>query len=135
MNSNPLGQQVVTLQKATNRYQSASSTTMWQVQEGYGIEPCQNGDEIKCGDTVRLMHVNTQKYLHTHHIPSVLSSHNQEVSAFGSGNDASDPSKNGHLFTEGDKLDDWELVCGDTHWRNGDVIKLKHAVTGVYLGR
>lgn len=134
------GQQIVTLQKATNKYQSASSTTLWQVQEAYSKETCVNGEPIKCGDTIRLMHINTQKWLHTHHIPSVLSKHHQEVSAFGSGKDgrsssgAGDSPDKNHLFTDGDKLDNWQLLCSGAYWRNGDIVKLKHIITGALLG-
>ena len=39
-------------------------------------------EPIKCGQTIRLMHVNTHKNLHSHHFSSPLS-HNLEVSAFG----------------------------------------------------
>ena len=37
---------------------------------------------IKCGQTIRLMHLQTRKNLHSHHFQSPLS-HNLEVSAFG----------------------------------------------------
>ena len=37
---------------------------------------------IKCGQTVRLMHLSTRRNLHSHHFQSPLS-HNLEVSAFG----------------------------------------------------
>ena len=37
---------------------------------------------IKCGQTIRLTHVTTDKNLHSHHFQSPLS-HNLEVSAFG----------------------------------------------------
>ncbi|XP_053564969.1 stromal cell-derived factor 2-like protein 1 [Bombina bombina] len=34
---------------------------------------CQRGEPIKCGQAVRLTHVNTGKNLHTHHFSSPLS--------------------------------------------------------------
>lgn len=37
---------------------------------------------IKCGQTIRLMHLSTRRNLHSHHFQSPLS-HNLEVSAFG----------------------------------------------------
>lgn len=37
---------------------------------------------IKCGQTIKLTHVNTGRNLHSHHFQSPLS-HNLEVSAFG----------------------------------------------------
>jgi len=42
--------------------------------------PCRQ--PIKCGQTIRLMHLNTRRNLHSHHFQSPLS-HNLEVSAFG----------------------------------------------------
>lgn len=37
---------------------------------------------VKCGQTIRLMHLATKRNLHSHHFSSPLS-HNLEVSAFG----------------------------------------------------
>ena len=41
-----------------------------------------NRAPVKCGSTIRLMHVSTRRNLHSHHFSSPLS-HNQEVSCFG----------------------------------------------------
>ena len=43
-----------------------------------------NSKPIKCGAGLRLQHLNTWRFLHSHHFSSPLSG-NQEVSAFGDG--------------------------------------------------
>jgi dolichyl-phosphate-mannose--protein O-mannosyl transferase len=115
------GQQVVSLIKKAD---SSERTTLWQLQEGFESAYCKNGQPIHCGDTVRLMHLKTKKYLHSHFIPSVLSPDSYEISAFGGIND-----------TGGDSGDNWILSCNGTHWMKGDDIKLRHLQTGAYLGR
>lgn len=39
-------------------------------------------EPVKCGDTIRLHHLATNKNLHSHHFQSPLSG-NQEISAYG----------------------------------------------------
>ncbi|KAM8960262.1 stromal cell-derived factor 2-like protein 1 [Pelodytes ibericus] len=80
---------------------------------------CQRGEPIKCGQAIRLTHVNTGKNLHTHHFSSPLSN-NQEVSAFGDDG-------------EGDDLDSWIVQCSDTLWEREDAVRFKHMGTSVYL--
>ncbi|OON14452.1 hypothetical protein X801_09757, partial [Opisthorchis viverrini] len=52
------------------------------VLERNGSPQCIRGRVIKCGQKVRLLHVSTRKFLHSHHFQSPLSG-NYEVSAFG----------------------------------------------------
>ncbi|XP_032836926.1 stromal cell-derived factor 2 [Petromyzon marinus] len=85
---------------------------------------CQRGQPVRCGQAVRLTHVNTGRNLHSHHFSSPLSG-NQEVSAFGEGG-------------EGDELDAWEVQCpsssSSTSWWSRDVaVRLRHVATGVFL--
>lgn len=47
---------------------------------------------IACQSTVRLQHLNTMRYLHSHEFSSPLSG-NQEVSAFGDGSGSGDRGK------------------------------------------
>ena len=115
------GQQVVTLQK-----DKSSSSMLWQVQEAYGEKVCTAGRPVKCGETIRLLHVQTKKRLHSHSIPSVLSKQ-QEVSAFG---DAGESRSEG-----GDQSDDWKVLCGKHFWTKGDAIRLQHVVTDAFLSR
>ena len=50
---------------------------------------------VKCGDTIRLLHIATRRNLHSHLFQSPLSN-NQEVSAFGENGD-------------GDEGDNWGI--------------------------
>ena len=58
---------------------------------------CQTGAPMKCGDSIRLEHMETSKNLHSHNVRSPLSQKN-EVSAFGDDG-------------EGDDGDDFKLEC------------------------
>lgn len=49
-----------------------------KVKEGDGAMPCEAGEPITCGSTVRLEHVVTSKNLHSHSFKSPLS-RGQEV--------------------------------------------------------
>jgi hypothetical protein len=70
---------------------------------------------VKCGSTVRLMHQNTKRNLHSHQFQSPLSG-NQEVSAFGD-------------HGEGDGGDDWRVECSTKHWQRNERVRLRHVAT------
>ena len=72
---------------------------------------------MKCGSVVRLQHLQTRKYLHSHFFSSPLS-HNQEVSAFGGGD------------KDGDEGDNWSVDCSSDYWNRDEAIRLKHTATG-----
>ena len=74
---------------------------------------------VKCGQTIRLMHLQTRKNLHSHHFQSPLSN-NFEVSAFGEDG-------------VGDEGDNWIVTCGDTYWEKEDRIRFKHIATGGFV--
>ncbi|XP_004747041.1 stromal cell-derived factor 2 isoform X3 [Mustela nigripes] len=57
------------------------SNSYWRIR-GKTATVCERGTPIKCGQPIRLTHVNTGRNLHSHHFTSPLSG-NQEVSAFG----------------------------------------------------
>ncbi|KAJ7309668.1 hypothetical protein JRQ81_007727 [Phrynocephalus forsythii] len=61
------GQQSVTGVEASD-----DANSYWRIR-GKTDGSCQRGMPIKCGQTLRLTHVNTGKNLHTHHFPSPLS--------------------------------------------------------------
>jgi len=94
---------------------------MWVVKEATNSPICEVGTPIKCGTQIRLEHVSTNKNLHSHLYKAPLSG-NQEVSAFGEGGN-------------GDTGDNWEIVCesGESYWRRGGLISLKHVDTAKYL--
>ncbi|KAJ3011568.1 hypothetical protein HKX48_006764, partial [Thoreauomyces humboldtii] len=78
-------------------------------------------DPIACNSVVRLFHMTTKKYLHSHAAHRSPLTKNQEVSAF----DAVD------------KGDDWKLVCvksGEANWTRESSVRFQHVETGKYLG-
>nr|XP_009665114.1 PREDICTED: stromal cell-derived factor 2-like protein 1 [Struthio camelus australis] len=107
------GQQSVTGVEASD-----DANSYWRIR-GKSDGGCQRGTPVKCGQAIRLTHVNTGKNLHTHHFPSPLSN-NQEVSAFGDDG-------------EGDDLDIWIVQCSGTHWERDDAVRFKHVGTDVFL--
>lgn len=81
--------------------------------------PCNRGEPIECGSTIRLQHVQTRKHLHSHLFKSPLSSQ-QEVSAFGDDNDS-------------DTGDHWVIYCKGRFWQKTEQVKFKHIDTGTWL--
>lgn len=81
---------------------------------------CERGDSIKCGGKLRLKHLTTGCFLHTHNFHAPLSKHYQEVSCFGGG-------------AQSDSGDDWQLICDSEEWLESEAVKFKHVDTGVYL--
>ena len=115
------GQQIVTGFDGDHDYNS-----LWTVkeQEEDNTSMCRTGTKIKCGDKIRLEHMNTQKNLHSHSNFASPVTGRQEVSAFGNSGD-------------GDGGDNWEIEC-DSDDVNGYVygktkFYLKHKDTGLYL--
>lgn len=121
------GQQAVTGYDNDHDYNS-----LWIIKEedetdsvtGKEVPPCRSGTPIKCGDYIRLEHMNSGKNLHSHSSFDAPVSGRQEVSAFGNDGD-------------GDRGDNWQIEC-----ESGDVdgmvygktnIYLKHKDTGLYL--
>ena len=86
------GQQLVTVEQ-NNR----APRGLWQVREANGAKFCEGGTLVKCGQVIRLMHLETGANLHTHGIRSPLSNQH-EVTGFGQQGD-------------GDTGDDWMVVC------------------------
>lgn len=93
----------------------------WVVKGRHAAEQCTRGEPIKCGDIIRLQHLQTRLFLHSHFFQSPLSQ-NQEVSCFGDGTD-----------TGGDESDNWQVECNTDHWRRDDPVRFKHAATQKYL--
>ncbi|XP_031804985.1 stromal cell-derived factor 2-like protein 1, partial [Sarcophilus harrisii] len=105
-------------QSVTGVEGSEDANSYWRIRGGADGE-CPRGAPVRCGQAVRLTHVNTGKNLHTHHFPSPLSN-NQEVSAFGDGG-------------EGDQLDVWLVQCSGAYWHREEAVRFQHAGTHVYL--
>ncbi|XP_058301743.1 stromal cell-derived factor 2 isoform X2 [Hylobates moloch] len=94
------------------------SNSYWRIR-GKTATVCERGTPIKCGQPIRLTHVNTGRNLHSHHFTSPLSG-NQEVSAFGEEG-------------EGDYLDDWTVLCNGPYWVRDGEVRFKHSSTEVLL--
>ncbi|XP_072495905.1 stromal cell-derived factor 2 [Notamacropus eugenii] len=94
------------------------SNSYWRIR-GKTSTVCERGTPVRCGQAIRLTHVNTGRNLHSHHFASPLSG-NQEVSAFGEEG-------------EGDYLDDWTVLCSGSHWVRDDEVRFRHASTDVLL--
>lgn len=108
------GQQSVTATKGVEE------GSYWTVHGRVG-EECARGEAIAHGSTVRLRHVATRAWLHSHLHRSPLSGNN-EVSCFG-GEEQSDTG------------DHWvvEVPSGRDAWERGKKVRLRHADTGAYL--
>ncbi|KAG5451086.1 Stromal cell-derived factor 2-like protein [Clonorchis sinensis] len=106
-------------QSVTGVKDAIDGNSYWQVLERNGSPQCIRGRVIKCGQKVRLLHVSTRKFLHSHHFQSPLSG-NYEVSAFGEDG-------------VGDEGDDWQVLCDGPHWLRSSRIRLKHISTEGYL--
>ncbi|XP_046362512.1 stromal cell-derived factor 2-like [Haliotis cracherodii] len=105
-------------QSVTGVDSSDDHNSYWQIRGKTGAT-CMRGSPVKCGQTIRLMHLSTKRNLHSHHFQSPLS-HNLEVSAFGEEG-------------EGDEGDNWVIVCSTKHWSRRDKIRIKNVVTEHYL--
>ena len=106
-------------QSVTGVTQADDINSYW-VLKGAFSKQCPRGVPVKCGFTVRLQHLSTHLFLHSHHFASPLSS-NQEVSCFG---DAAGGSDSG---------DNWVVECSSEYWRRDESVRLKHVDTGMYL--
>lgn len=109
------GQQSVTAVKNVDDHNS-----YWQVLPAKNNKGVNRGDNVRCGSTVRLLHLATRRNLHSHLFVSPLSN-NQEVSAFG---------ENG----EGDEGDHWVVDCDlDESWSRNEAVRLQHRQTQKFL--
>lgn len=105
-------------QSVTAVKNSDDHNSYWQVLPESG--EVKRGEKVKCGSTIRLLHLSTRRNLHSHLFRSPLSN-NQEVSAFGD---------DGH----GDSGDYWIVECDDDDfWRRDESVRLKHKATDQYL--
>lgn len=108
------GQQSVTAVKNADDHNS-----YWQVLPALGVKNIERGEKVRCGTTIRLLHLATRRNLHSHLFHSPLSN-NQEVSAFG---------ENGN----GDEGDNWIIDCDDDFWRRDEPVRIQHKLTNKFL--
>lgn len=107
------GQQSITGMKLKTDHNS-----YWTVKPAYS-KSCHRGEPLRCGTIIRLQHMATGKYLHSHLFSSPLSN-NQEVSAFGDEG-------------QSDTGDDWKLLCDDDFWPRDAAVRFQHVDTGHFL--
>jgi dolichyl-phosphate-mannose--protein O-mannosyl transferase len=110
-------------QSITVTGKAADKGSLWLAKESSrSSDICELGSPIKCGDYIRLEHVDTGKNLHSHLFRAPLSG-NQEVSGYGD---------NG----QGDTGDNWQVMCtasGAEYWDRSAPITLLHQDTNKYL--
>ncbi|PAV72407.1 hypothetical protein WR25_11227 [Diploscapter pachys] len=108
------GQQSITAVKNSDDVNSH-----WQIFPALN-EECNRGEPIKCGQKIRLKHLSTGCFLHSHHFHAPLTKYHQEVSCFGGESDS-------------DTGDNWKVECDGEEWTEEEAIQLKHVDTKVYL--
>ncbi|KAF9101433.1 Stromal cell-derived factor 2-like protein 1 [Mortierella sp. AM989] len=94
------------------------TNSLWLVMAQLG-RTCDRGEPVPCGSVVRLKHVNTKKFLHSHHHNSPMSG-GLEVSAYEGQDDG----------------DNWTVECMNSteeFWTRESPIQLRHENTGMYL--
>eukprot|EP00735_Rhodelphis_limneticus_P012257 TRINITY_DN5475_c0_g1::TRINITY_DN5475_c0_g1_i1::g.26734::m.26734 TRINITY_DN5475_c0_g1::TRINITY_DN5475_c0_g1_i1::g.26734 ORF type:complete len:227 (-),score=53.01,sp/Q9DCT5/SDF2_MOUSE/48.88/6e-55,MIR/PF02815.14/0.0085,MIR/PF02815.14/4.4e-10,MIR/PF02815.14/0.0005,His_binding/PF02098.11/1e+03,His_binding/PF02098.11/0.3,His_binding/PF02098.11/1.5e+02,N36/PF11438.3/0.18 TRINITY_DN5475_c0_g1_i1:103-783(-) len=107
-------------QSITGNLEASDPNSYWLLQAAHD-QTCLPGAPIKCGDVIRITHLQTKKNLHSHLFKSPLSG-NQEVSAYGA---------NG----VGDTGDNWRVECVKTtaFWLREEEVRFLHVDTGKYL--
>lgn len=105
-------------QQSVTAVENQDTNSYWSI-FGPLSKPCNRGEPIECGSTVRLQHIQTRKHLHSHLFKSPLSSQ-QEVSAFGGDNDS-------------DTGDHWIVYCKNRYWQKNEPIRFKHVDTEMWL--
>lgn len=110
------GQQIV-----VGASQTAEHEDWWQVATPYG-QDIPHGHKVPYGSRVRLYHMATFKWLHSHQVKSPSSGQN-EVSAYGNDN-------------QSDNNDNWiveKVDGGSGDWNANDAFLLRHEGIGAYL--
>jgi dolichyl-phosphate-mannose--protein O-mannosyl transferase len=81
-------------------------------------DACKRGSPVKCDGVVRLQHMNSGKYLHSHLHQSPISAQ-QEVSA----------------YENSDTGDHWKVLCEEkgNFWKREQSVRLQHVDTSLYL--
>lgn len=105
-------------QQSVTGAENQDTNSYWAIL-GSKSKACNRGEPIECGSTIRLQHVQTRTFLHSHLFKSPLSSQ-QEVSAFGSD-------------TDSDTGDHWMVYCKSRYWLKQESVRLKHVDTGMWL--
>lgn len=94
------------------------------------MECCVYRKPVECGSVIRLQHLQTHLYLHSHNFRSPLS-HNQEVSCFGDGSQGDEGTVEPNACSKWTRLisfvgDNWVLECGQENWSRDEAVRFKH---------
>lgn len=105
---------------------TGDSNSFWIVKEAQDDAQKLAGTTVRCGDVVRLQHLNTAKNLHSHNHQAPMNS-DYEVSAYASMHKGK--------WAYGDVADNWVLECvsGKGDWKRFDQVRFKHEEMGSYL--
>lgn len=98
--------------------------SLWQVKEAVNADVCLSGTPLKCGDVIRLVHVQTRLHLHSH-LHTAPVSGRQEISCYGAD-------------TQTDTGDNWRVECtggqkAGSKWLRDTAVTLTHVDTGAKL--
>ncbi|XP_043696289.1 stromal cell-derived factor 2-like protein [Telopea speciosissima] len=108
-------------QQSVTGFPSVDDSNSYWIAKPVLDSSAKQGDKIKAGTIIRLQHMRTRKWLHSHLHASPISG-NLEVSCFG-GEDESNTGDYWRLEIEG----------GGKTWKQNQRIRLQHVETGGYL--
>ncbi|KAF9102434.1 Stromal cell-derived factor 2-like protein 1 [Mortierella sp. GBA35] len=97
------------------------TNSLWIVMAQLG-HSCERGEPVPCDSTIRLKHVNTKKFLHSHHHHAPMSG-GLEVSCYEGQDDG----------------DNWVVECTNNkndengYWTRESQVRMRHEATGMYL--
>jgi len=116
-------------QSITAYHSFGDANSLWQIytsSENH-TKTYQHAAPIKCNDIIRLFHVTTRKWLHSHNGHRSPISQKQEVTGYG------------RDISHSDSGDNWKVICThknkllNDYWRRGENILLQHVNTQYYL--
>lgn len=112
-------------QSVTGHHDLGDSNSFWIVKTAHGAARPLSGKVVKCGDTIRLQHLNTRKNLHSHRHYAPLN-RDYEVSAY---------RHNDGQWAEGDQGDNWVVDCvgREKEWGRFKDIRLMHEQDKTYM--
>jgi len=120
------GQQSVTVYP-----EYGDTNSLWQILNGIENKEkkkkigstFETSSPVECNDIIRLKHLNTNRWLHSHRDHRAPISHKQEVTGYGQG------------LQQSDRGDDWRVICGSKskHWIRKDAVAFQHLETGFHL--
>lgn len=106
---------------------AGDSNSLWIVKGAHEDFPKPAGEIIKCGDVIRLQHLNTNKNLHSHDHKAPMN-RDREVSAYAV--------RHQGKWAFGDIADNWVVECvarKQTVWKRFEQIRLQHEDSSKYL--